>query len=89
MTNVIVARKRNIQVSVNATAGIIQPTSPVTLQKVPTINTGISRIDEMDDVNSSGESNGATLVYSSALDKYIVKKLNLADVEGDLDGGEF
>lgn len=89
MTNVIVARKRNIQVSVNATAGIIQPTSPVTIQKTPNINIGRTRLDQMEDVSSTGEANGATLVYDSTIDKYIVKKLNLSDVEGDLDGGEF
>jgi hypothetical protein len=89
MTNVIVARKTNINVNVNSTAGIIQPTSPVNIQNVPTINTGKTRIDEMDDVLPEGEVEGASLVYDSAIDKYIVKKINLADVVGDLDGGEF
>lgn len=89
MTNVIVARKTNITVSVNSTAGIIQPVSPVRMQTVPTINTGKTRIDEMDDVSPAGEANGATLVYNATQDKYIVQKLNLADTIGDLDGGTF
>ena len=89
--NVVVARKRNIQVSANATAGIIDSTTPVTLKTVPTITSGAGadRLDRLRDVNAIGETDGATLVYDASSDVYVVKKLNLSDVTGNLDGGDF
>lgn len=90
MVNVIVGRKRTVQVSTNATSGIIDTTTPVTLKNVPVIPGGAgARLDKMTDVDATGEINGATLVYEATTDKYIVKKLDLADVIGDLDGGTF
>lgn len=91
MTNVIVARKRNIQVSANATAGIIDTSVPVVLKNNPVLNSGggATRLDGLVDVVATTETDGATLVYDAGSDKYIVKKLDLADVTGDLDGGEF
>lgn len=90
MVNVVVGRKRTIQVSTNATSGIIDTTTPVTIKNTPVIPGGASsRIDKMIDVDPTGETNGATLVYEAETDKYIVKKLDLADVTGDLDGGTF
>lgn len=91
MTNVVVARKRTVQVSANATAGIIDSTVPVTIKNIPAVSSGngIDRLDHLKDVVASGETEGATLVYDSATDKYVVKKLDLADVTGDLDGGTF
>jgi hypothetical protein len=88
--NVIVARKRDIRVSANATSGIIDTSSPVTLKPVPTITSGgVDRLDHLKDVNANTETDGATLVYDSGNDKYIVKKLDLANVVGALDGGDF
>ena len=90
MVNVVVGRKRTIQVSANATSGIIDTTVPVTIKNTPVIPGGASsRIDKMIDVDPTGETNGATLVYEAITDKYIVKKLDLANVTGDLDGGVF
>jgi hypothetical protein len=91
MTNVIVARKRNIQVSANATSGIIDTSVPVVLKNNPVLNSsgGATRLDGLTDVVATTETDGATLVYDAGSDKYIVKKLDLADVTGDLDGGEF
>ena len=74
MTNVLVARKKDIKVSINA-AGII--------------NSNINRLDHLLDVDASGEVENATLVYNVYTDKYVVKKLNLADIDGNLDGGIF
>ena len=88
MTNVVVARKRTIHVSTNATSGIIDTTVPVTLKNTPTLG-GTSRLDHLQDVVANTEVEGATLVYDAASDKYIVKKLDLSDVTGNLDGGEF
>lgn len=90
MTNVVVARKRTIQVAANATAGIIDTTVPVTLKNNPVLSSGgVSRLDNLVDVVANNESNGATLVYDASTDKYIVKQLDLSDITGALDGGTF
>jgi hypothetical protein len=78
--NVIVASKKD---------GIIEASAPVTLKPIPTINSGVDRLDNLKDVNATTEINGATLVYDIANDTYNVKKLDLADVVGALDGGNF
>lgn len=91
VANVVVGRKRNIRVSANATAGIIETTTPVTLKNTPTVvSGGVERLDNLKDVYAVDETNGAVPVYDSTTDKYIVKKLDLStDVIGDLDGGSF
>lgn len=91
MVNVVVGRKRTIRVSANATAGVIDSTTPVTIKTTPTLSsvTASTRIDNLLDVNPIGEIDGATLVYEAATDKYVVKKLDLSNVSGGLDGGEF
>ena len=88
MTNVVVARKRTIQVAANATAGVIDTSVPVSL-KNNTVLSGPTRLDRLTDVVANAEVNGATLVYDAETDKYVVKKLDLNDVTGDLDGGTF
>lgn len=89
MTNVVVSRKRTIQVSANATAGIIDTSTPVVLKNNPTIGGGVTRLDRLTDVAANTEVNGATLVYNAANDTYVVQKLDLSNVTGDLDGGTF
>lgn len=89
VTNVIVGRKRNIRVSTNTTAGVIETTTPVTLKNATTIG-GIDRLDHLKDVYAANETEGAVPVYDTTTDKYVVKKLDLStDVVGDLDGGSF
>ena len=88
MTNVVVSRKRTIQVSANATAGIIDTTTPVTLKNTG-ISSNITRLDALNDVDATGEVSGATLVYDAGNDKYIVQKLDLTNDTGNLDGGTF
>lgn len=88
MTNVVVARKRTVQVSANGTAGILDTSVPVTLKNNPSL-TATTRLDKLTDVVANAEIDGATLVYEASIDKYIVKKLDLSDVTGDLDGGTF
>jgi hypothetical protein len=87
MTNVIVARQRNIQVSTNATGGIIQTTVPVTLKGTPTLMTGNAnlKVENLTNVISTNEEDGATLVYQANSGNFVVQKVNL----GDLDGGTF
>ena len=88
MTNVVVSRKRTIQVSANATAGIIDTSSPVTIKNTPSVSTP-NRLDRLNDVVANTEVDGATLVYNSSNDTYIVQKLDLSNVTGNLDGGTF
>ena len=79
----------NVSISRKSSTGVINPTNPVTLKSIPTINSGIDRLDALKDVSSSGETDGAVPVYDAATDKYIIKKLDLGDVGGNLDGGIF
>lgn len=86
--NVVVGRKKNIQVSANATGGSISTNrNPVTLK--PANVTATTRLDNLNDVVATGEVSGAVPVYDATTDKYVVQKLNLSDVSGDLDGGTF
>lgn len=88
MVNVVVGRKRNVQISTNATAGIIDTTTPVVVKNNPVIG-GVTRLDRLTDVVANAEINGATLVYNATNDTYVVQKLDLSNVTGDLDGGTF
>lgn len=88
MVNVVVSRKRNVQISTNATAGIIDTTTPVVVKNNPVIG-GVTRLDRLTDVVANAEINGATLVYNANNDTYVVQKLDLSNVTGDLDGGTF
>lgn len=65
--------------------GTIQSTTPVTIQTSITGN----RLDTLQDVNASNETDGATLVYNSVTDTYEVRRLSSADISVDLDGGTF
>lgn len=90
MVNVVVARKRNVKISANATAGVIDTTTPVVLKNTPIGGgTGVTRLDKLNDVVANNEVEGATLVYDSVTDTYVVKKLDISYVVGDLDGGTF
>ena len=87
MTNTLVSRKRTIQISANATSGIIDTNTPVVLKN--NLISGPNRLDDLNDVNANNEIDGATLVYDASNDKYIVKVLDLSNVSGVLDGGTF
>jgi 4-hydroxyphenylpyruvate dioxygenase-like putative hemolysin len=88
--NVVVGRKRTVQVSANATAGIIDTSAPVTIKNIQTVGGGgITRLDKLTDVVANGEVDKATLVYDALTDKYVVKKMEFTDISGDLDGGTF
>ena len=90
MVNVVVGKKRTIQISTNATAGIIDTTTPVVLKNNPVLSAGgATRLDKLTDVVATGEVDKATLVYDAATDKYVVKKMEFTDINGDLDGGTF
>lgn len=76
--NVVVGKKNNNIINTNR--------NPVTLKSVVTQTT---RLDNLNDVVATGEVSGAVPVYDAATDKYVVQKLDLNNVTGDLDGGTF
>ena len=82
-------RTINVSVVKKTNLGTINPTNPVTLKNVPTLSSGVTRLDSLKDVNPTGETNGAVPVYDSVTDTYIVKNLDFGDVSGNLDGGTF
>ena len=88
MVNVIVGKKRNIQISTDETSGVISTSTPVTLKGGVGLS-GSTRLDRLTDVDATNEIAGATLVYNSPTDTYVVKKLEFDNVEGNLDGGSF
>lgn len=90
VTNVIVSKKRTVTVSSNATAGIINTSTPVTLKPIPTVTSGgATTVESLTDVVSTGETTGDTLVYDSNTKKWIAKPLDLTYAAGSLDGGTF
>jgi hypothetical protein len=80
MVNIVVVRK--------TTAGIIETRAPVTLKNVP-IGSGITRLDQLADVDATTETNNGVLTYDSSQDKYIIKLITFDEIVGDLDGGNF
>ena len=81
MTNVVIARPRSIKVSTNETSGLISSTTPITIKETSSIK-GITRLDSLEDVVATEETQNATLVYQEETDSYVVKQI-------DLDGGTF
>ena len=84
MVNVVIAQTRNIQVTANTQGTTLTTTSnPVTLKNETSLSSSaITRLDSLQDVVATSETNNSTLVYDETIDKYIVKQL-------DLDGGNF
>jgi hypothetical protein len=83
MVNVVIAQNRNIQVTANTQGTTLSTTSnPVTLKNEISLSSSSTRLDSLQDVVATSETNNSTLVYDETTDKYIVKQL-------DLDGGNF
>tara|TARA_E500000318_G_scaffold44109_1_gene41701 strand:+ start:222 stop:479 length:258 start_codon:yes stop_codon:yes gene_type:complete len=85
MVNVVIAQNRNIQVTANTQGTTLTTTSnPVTLKNETSLSSSSTstRLDSLQDVVATSETNNSTLVYDETIDKYIVKQL-------DLDGGNF
>jgi hypothetical protein len=91
MVNIVVSRKRFVNVSSHGTGGVIDTSVPVTIKNVPTIMTGggATTIDQLTDVNLAQRTDGATLVYDQPTNTYIVKELDFTEITGNLDGGTF
>ena len=88
VTATIKRRSPTIGVKINNSTGVIQTTTPVTIQTNIT-PPAISRLDSLTDVVEESPQSGDTLVYDSITDTYVVTRLNLQNVIGDLDGGTF
>jgi hypothetical protein len=89
MVNIVVSSKKAIRVTANTTGEVIQSSTPVTLKNTTNISNA-SRLDELADVIEPAiPEDGATLVYNANTDTYEVKKVNLSEVEGNLNGGTF
>ena len=83
MVNVVITKTKNIQVTANTRGTTLTTTpNPVTLKNETSLSSGITRLDRLQDVVATSETNNSTLVYDETTDKYIVKQL-------DLDGGNF
>lgn len=92
IVNVIVVRKRDVQLTTNATAGIIDSTMPVVAKNNPTLYTaggGVDKLTHLRDVDAAGKVEGDTLVYQANINMYVVKKLDLDFITGEVDGGTF
>jgi len=88
MVNIVVSSKKAIRVTANTTGEVIQSSTPVTLKNTTKISAG--RLDQLADVSEPATpEDGSTLVYNASTDTYEVKKVNLGEVEGDLNGGTF
>jgi hypothetical protein len=81
MTNVIVAKINNNR--------SIDSNEPVVLKQSTNLTATVQRLDKLQDVIATTETDGATLVYDVTNDKYVVKQLDLTNVTGILDGGNF
>jgi hypothetical protein len=89
-TNVVVANKRNVLVSADATMGLINSTTPVTIINTPTlISMGATSLGQLNDIDLTNKTQGATLVYESSNNSYVLKNLDMGNITGGLKGGTF
>jgi hypothetical protein len=65
-----------------------QPTAPITIQN-QIREYHINSIEDLPDVDEIDVIEGATLVYNANTDTYDVKRIDVADIDGIIDGGEF
>ena len=88
MVNVVVTKPRNVKVSTNATAGIINTSTPVTLKNTPTLISGNNlALENLLDVSVVSKTNGAVPVYDSVTNKFLIEQFTVTDV--NVDGGTF
>lgn len=76
----------NTVVRVNNNNGSLNSTAPVVLKNQIT---QLRSIEDIADVTEINVTDGATLVYNAALDKYEVKLIDYTQQEINLDGGSF
>lgn len=76
----------NTVVKINNNNGSLNSTSPVVLKNQIT---QLRSIEDIADVVETNVTDGATIIYNAALDKYEVKLLDLGEQSINLDGGSF
>lgn len=78
----------NLVAKITNNNGRLSATAPITLKNQIQ---EIRSIEDIADVDEISVTDGATLVYNSANDKYEVKQLTYDDLSGEasLDGGSF
>ena len=94
MTNVVVVKQKKIVITQNSNTQMgLDTTNPITIKNTIGYNAQSFRLDHLNDVVEQNPVAGDTLVYDASNDKYIVKRLNLSDVNidvaVDIDGGSF
>jgi hypothetical protein len=90
--NVVVVQKRKIQVTANATAGIIDSNNPVTLKNNPylyAVGHGVDKFVHLLDVDAANRVEGDTVVFQANDNLFVVKPLDMINITGKLDGGTF
>ena len=73
------------------TGSFINSINPIILKNTPVLvsESGATSVTDLTDVTVSNEANGATLVWDTATNSFIVKPLDISEITGTLDGGEF
>lgn len=79
----------NVVVSKKTKVGTIGSDVPVTLKNVPTLASGVTSFDQLSDVNLQQRTDGSVPIYDQPTNTYVVKHIDFAEIDGDLDGGTF
>ena len=77
-----------ITAKMSTSPGFLQPSAPLTI-KNQRREYQINSIQDLPDVDEVDVESGATIVYNADTNKYEVKPLDISDVTGIIDGGEF
>lgn len=77
-----------IVAKVNTVGGFLQPSNPLTI-KNQLREYQINSIQDLPDVAEEDVVDGATLVFNATNNLYEVKQLDVTDLIGVIDGGEF
>ena len=92
MVKVVPRSKRKavkVRVQTDDTGQLIN-TRPIAVQSLPIVTeTTGGRLDLLGDVDASGEVEGGVPRYDAQTDEYKVEKLEISDLVGPVDGGEY
>ena len=77
-----------IVAKVSTESGLLQSSTPITI-KNQFREYQINSIEDLPDVDEVDVDSGSTIVYNANTNKYEVKPLDITNVVGIIDGGEF